>query len=136
MGSRCCSQIISLVVPHSHVLMPRVQLTHEYMVHTHACTCIVIRHVLQAVLINSGSASTSEAVAAALRDSGGAVLVGEPSFGKAKMQRAVPLHGGATLLLSNTIFLTPNHAPIDKACSCTSPTWRGVWRKFLLTKKG
>lgn len=72
----------------------------------HACT--------QAVLVNGGSASTSEAVAAALRDSGGAVLVGEPTFGKAKMQRAVPLHGGATLLLSNTVFLSPKHAVIDK----------------------
>ena len=64
--------------------------------------------------MNGGSASTSEAVAAALRESGGAVLIGEPSFGKAKMQRAVKLTGGATLLLSNTVFLSPKHAMIDK----------------------
>ena len=68
----------------------------------------------QAVLINGGSASTSEALAAALRDSGGATLIGEKSFGKAKMQRAVPLGGGSTLLLSNTVFLSPKHAAIDK----------------------
>lgn len=72
------------------------------------------RDVGQVVLVNGGTASSSELLAGALRDSGGAVLLGERTFGKGRSQRVIPLTGGSKLLLSNLAFLTPSGTPIDK----------------------
>lgn len=59
------------------------------------------------VLINKGSASASEIVAAALRDNRGAKLVGENSFGKGTIQEAQELGGGAGLHITVAKWLTP-----------------------------
>jgi carboxyl-terminal processing protease len=53
-----------------------------------------------AVLVNARTASTSELLSAALRDSRGGLLIGEPTYGKGLTQRVVPLRGGWTLLVS------------------------------------
>ncbi len=47
-----------------------------------------------AVLIDHKSASASEILAAALKDSAGALLIGGRSFGKASMERTFPLENG------------------------------------------
>lgn len=70
-----------------------------------------------AVLIDSRSASASEIVAGALRDSGRAVLVGDKSFGKFSVQDIVevPLDkwGNAALKLTIASYKTPRSACID-----------------------
>lgn len=61
-----------------------------------------------AVLINGGSASASEALAGALRDMGGAVLVGTQSFGKGIMQTNYPLNNGGVFKLTTAKYYLPS----------------------------
>ncbi|MGH8019531.1 MAG: S41 family peptidase [Opitutaceae bacterium] len=68
-----------------------------------------------AVLINSGSASASEIVAGALRDTGRAVLVGEKSFGKGSVQTILPLRGGEEAIrLTTALYYLPSGTVINE----------------------
>ncbi|MDZ5761625.1 S41 family peptidase [Lyticum sinuosum] len=60
------------------------------------------------VLINGGTASAAEIVAAAIRDNNRGILVGETSFGKASVQTIIPLANGAAIKLSTATYHTPN----------------------------
>lgn len=65
-------------------------------------------------LINVGSASASEIVAAALQDHGRAVIMGEKSFGKGSVQTILPLPDQKTgLKLTTARFYTPSGKPIQ-----------------------
>jgi carboxyl-terminal processing protease len=61
------------------------------------------------VLVNGGSASASEIVAAALDESGRATIVGEPSFGKNTVQvwSRLENEGGVRITISR--WFTPEH---------------------------
>lgn len=86
------------------------------------------------VLVNGGSASTSELLAGALRDGGGeastdtgvgssatsssndpisaggarqVLLLGEATFGKGVSQEVAPLSDGSLLFFTNASYLTP-----------------------------
>lgn len=67
------------------------------------------------LLVNKGSASASEILAAAWQDSGAAKLVGTTTFGKGVAQQMFELKNGASIKLSTLYFLTPNKKPIDHA---------------------
>jgi carboxyl-terminal processing protease len=60
------------------------------------------------VLIDRGTASAAEIVAAALQDRNRAVIVGERTFGKAAVQDLTELSNGAALELTIGYYLTPN----------------------------
>lgn len=60
------------------------------------------------VLINGGSASASEVLAGALKDSYGATLVGNTSYGKGKIQKAETFTDGSMGKLTIAKWLRPN----------------------------
>ena len=68
------------------------------------------------VLINKGSASASEVLAAALKESAGAVLFGETSFGKGTVQVSYDKATGDGTLIKMTIakWLTPSGAWVNE----------------------
>ncbi|WP_046173646.1 lmo1851 family serine protease [Domibacillus indicus] len=61
-----------------------------------------------AVLIDKGSASASEILAAALSESAGIPLIGEKSFGKGTVQSAEDFSDQSNLKLTTAKWLTPN----------------------------
>ncbi|MBU1133288.1 MAG: peptidase S41, partial [Candidatus Omnitrophica bacterium] len=59
------------------------------------------------VLMNKGSASGSEILAAALRENNRAILLGEATFGKSCVQTVVPLSDGSALRITTSKYYTP-----------------------------
>lgn len=66
------------------------------------------------VIINKGSASGSEILAAALRDNNKAILLGETSFGKGSVQTIIPLSDGSAMRLTTSKYYTPNGTSIHE----------------------
>ena len=66
------------------------------------------------VIINEASASASEILTAALKDSYDAILVGKKSFGKGKVQQTAKLKGGSMYKYTSAKWLRPNGDCIDK----------------------
>jgi carboxyl-terminal processing protease len=64
------------------------------------------------VLVNGGSASAAEIVAAALADNERAVVVGQRTYGKASVQSIRPLGAGSALKLTTATYLTPSGADL------------------------
>jgi len=59
------------------------------------------------VLVNGGSASASEILAAALHDNHRATLIGRRTYGKGSVQTIMPLAGGQALKLTTSRYFTP-----------------------------
>ena len=65
------------------------------------------------VLIDQGSASASEILAGALKDTGRGVLIGNTSFGKGSVQKIIPF-GRSGFKLTISRYYTPSGVNIDK----------------------
>jgi carboxyl-terminal processing protease len=76
-----------------------------------------------AVLVNGGSASASEIVAAALQDSGRAVVIGTSSYGKGTVQTVLHLENDGELTVTWAKLLTPEgyilheHGVVPTVCT-------------------
>lgn len=68
-----------------------------------------------AVLVNHGSASASEILAACLQDHHKAVIIGERTWGKGSVQNVIELEGGRSALkLTTASYLRPNGKNIHR----------------------
>ncbi|BBN14313.1 carboxyl-terminal processing protease [Marchantia polymorpha subsp. ruderalis] len=66
------------------------------------------------VLVNKGTASASEILAGALKDNKRALIVGEPTFGKGRIQSIFQLSDGSGMAVTVARYETPAHINIDK----------------------
>lgn len=67
-----------------------------------------------AVLIDEGSASSSEILAGALQDNDRGTIIGRRSFGKGLVQRQIPYNDGSALRLTIARYYTPTGRSIQK----------------------
>jgi carboxyl-terminal processing protease len=66
------------------------------------------------VLVDEFSASASEIVSGALKDTKRGTLVGETTFGKGLVQTVEPLSNGGALVATTAVYLTPAGTDINK----------------------
>lgn len=67
------------------------------------------------VLVDEYSASASEIVAGAIKDTGRGILVGTKTYGKGVVQKRYPLTGIGAISLTISSYFTPNGTSIDKS---------------------
>jgi len=67
-----------------------------------------IRNFPLAILINRGTASSSEIAAGAIRDNNMGILIGEQSFGKGVFQQLIDFPDGSALKITAGEYFTPN----------------------------
>ncbi|MFM1825888.1 MAG: hypothetical protein RLZZ37_523 [Actinomycetota bacterium] len=65
------------------------------------------------VIVDRGTASAAEVVAAALQDRNRAIIVGEKTFGKATVQNSESLSTGAEIELTVGYYITPSGKKLD-----------------------
>jgi carboxyl-terminal processing protease len=65
------------------------------------------------VLVNSGTASAAEIVAAALKDHGRALLIGHRTYGKGTVQTVIPLEYGGAVKLTTSRYFTPSGGSVQ-----------------------
>lgn len=70
------------------------------------------KHYPLVVLVNYGSASGSEIVAAAIKDHGRGLVMGQKTYGKASVQQIFPLSGGAAVKLTTAHYYSPSGVDI------------------------
>jgi carboxyl-terminal processing protease len=84
------------------------------------------------VLVDGGTASAAEVVAAALRDYDRALLVGSPTFGKGVVQRVVTLSSEMSLRLTTARWLTPKGVSLQRRSGAGDSAHGGLLPDVLL----
>lgn len=67
------------------------------------------------ILVDEYSASASEIVAGAIKDTGRGILIGEKTYGKGVVQKRYPLRNFGAVSLTISSYYTPNGTSIDRS---------------------
>lgn len=104
-----CVEVCKTVVPKGPIvsLIYRDGEKEEYLSELEVVPCPIV------VLVDEHSASASEILAGALKDTKAAVIVGKKSFGKGSVQAVFPLGTGDAMKLTTAKYYTPNGVSID-----------------------
>lgn len=86
------------------------------------------------VLVNEGSASAAEIFAGALRDHNRAVIVGEPTYGKASVQSVYHLPDGAQLKISIGRYYLPGGESVQRIENDWGDVVRGQLKPDIVVK--
>ncbi|MBL0173521.1 MAG: PDZ domain-containing protein [Gemmatimonadaceae bacterium] len=84
------------------------------------------------VLVDAGTASAAEVIAAALREHDRALLVGAPTYGKGVVQRVVRLSPELSLRLTTARWLTPTGRTLERRQGTGSAATGGMQPDVLL----
>jgi carboxyl-terminal processing protease len=84
------------------------------------------------VLVDAGTASAAEVIAAALRDHARALLVGAPTYGKGVVQRVVRLTPDLALRLTTARWLTPRGVSLERRQGVGAAAHGGLTPDVLL----
>jgi len=84
------------------------------------------------LVVDGGSASASEILAAALRDHHRALLVGARTYGKGSVQNLIPLGDGAALKLTTARYYTPAGKPIEDRVGIMPDVYVPMPREHLM----
>lgn len=74
----------------------------------------IVGDIKTVVLVDGGTASASEILAAALHDSGKATIIGEKTFGKGSVQQMITLDGGSQLKVTVARWYTPKGVNVSE----------------------
>ena len=108
--------ISGLFLNHGQVLSQRAPNLNEQEVYS-APGGDMLRGAPIVVLVNGGTASGCEIIAAALQDRGRAKVVGMPTFGEGSVQTVIPLNGGTdgAVKVTTSFIYRPSGRPIQKS---------------------
>lgn len=85
------------------------------------------------VLVDQYTASSAELIAAALRDHGRALLVGEHTYGKGMVQRVVTINPELSVRLTTARWLPPSGVPIERREEKNGRVFGGLTPDVLIT---
>ncbi len=89
-----------------------------------------------AVLVDANTASSAELIAAALRDHGRALLIGDHTYGKGVVQRVVHINPELSLRLTTARWLPPSKTPLTRREEKSGRVTGGLTPDLLITPAG
>ncbi|MDR1571381.1 MAG: S41 family peptidase [Clostridiales Family XIII bacterium] len=110
--------LVDTAVNIAEQLMPAGPITHFMrqgkLIESYSATGKSYTKMPMALLVNGGSASASEILAAALQDSGSAAIVGVNTYGKGVGQYVMAFSDGSYMKLSTFYFMSPDKKPVNE----------------------
>lgn len=116
-GGRLSSVIdtVDLFMPKGVIVSTKSRIAHENEVFSAEKEATVVpTDIPVAVLLDEGSASASEILAGAFKDTGRGTLIGQTSFGKGSVQEIKHFAGQSGFKLTISRYYTPSDTNIDK----------------------